>query len=173
MGEKAVHRINLDTLTSVSQISLGGIPRPIAVTADEKTLFAALSDLHGFVIADVALGKVVRTVEFPPGPFAAVPLEPGTPTHGMQVTPNGKELWLAGIVDDAVFVYGIAEGRVIKKIPAGHAPNWLAFSPDGRYCVVSNAGTNDESIIDTATYKELARVNVGKGPKRVVVVATP
>lgn len=173
MDEKAVHRIDLDTMTSVSQISLGGTPRPIAVTADEKTLFASLSDLHGFVIADVASGKVVRTIEFPPGPFAAVPLEPDTPTHGMQVTPDGKELWLAGIVDDAVFVYDIAEGRVTRKIPAGHAPNWLAFSPDGRYCVVSNAGSNNESIIDTATYREVARLDVGKGPKRVVVVAAP
>jgi len=77
------------------------------------------------------------------------------------------------VVDDEVFVYDIAAKKVIRKIPAGHGPNWVGFSPDGKYCVVSNAGTNDASIYDTATYREVARVNVGKAPKRLLVMATP
>ena len=45
-------------------------PRPLAVTRDEKTLYCALSDLHGFVIADIPGRKVIaqgRAAELPPG----------------------------------------------------------------------------------------------------------
>jgi YVTN family beta-propeller protein len=45
----------------------------------------------------------------------------------------------------------------------------LTFSPDGVYCCVSNAGSDDCSIIDTKTRREVARPKVGKVPKRLVV----
>ncbi len=45
--------------------------------------------------------------------------------------------------------------------------------PDGKYCAVSNSDTNDCSIIDAHTRREVARVKVGKGPKRVLAVRVP
>ena len=39
---------------------------------------------------------------------------------------------------------------------------------DGRYCRVSNSGTDDCSIIDTHTSEEVGRIKVGKAPKRVL-----
>ncbi len=173
MGDKFIERIDLDTLSAAEQIPTPGIPRPFAVAKDGKTLFSSLTDLHGFVAVDIPSKKVIETVDFGPAPFDAIPMEANTPTHGMAISPDGKQLWLAGVVDDEVFVYDIAAKKVIRKIPAGHGPNWVGFSPDGKYCVVSNAGTNDASIYDTATYREVARVNVGKAPKRLLVMATP
>jgi YVTN family beta-propeller protein len=173
MDDELVHLIDLGTMSTTARIPAGGIPRPLAVSKDEKTLFVAVSDLHGFVVVDIPSGKVVRKVEFPPEPPGAFPLEPNTPTHGLAISPDGKELWAAGMVDDGVFVYNIASRQVSKKLPTGAAPNWVAFSPDGKYAVVSNAGSNDCSIFDTATRQEVARVKVGKAPKRLFVVSAP
>jgi YVTN family beta-propeller protein len=47
------------------------------------------------------------------------------------------------------------------------------FSPDGRYGAVSNSGSDDSSIIDTRTRREVARVKVGKAPKRLLAVTVP
>jgi YVTN family beta-propeller protein len=58
-------------------------------------------------------------------------------------------------------------------IRVGKCPNWVAFSPDGQYVAVSNSDSNDCSIIDAHTRREVARVKVGKGPKRVLVVRVP
>ena len=58
-------------------------------------------------------------------------------------------------------------------IQVGKCPNWIAFSPDGKYGAVSNSDTNDCSIIDARTEREVARLKVGKGPKRVLVVKVP
>jgi YVTN family beta-propeller protein len=44
----------------------------------------------------------------------------------------------------------------------------MVFTPDGKECFVSNAGSNSVSAIDTASYKELARIPVGKVPKRII-----
>jgi len=38
---------------------------------------------------------------------------------------------------------------------------------------VSNTGSDDCSIIDTRARREVARIKVGKAPKRLVAVAVP
>src|SRR5262249_13169935 len=63
MGDHKVNLIDLKTLTYLAEIPVGGIPRPLAVTRDEKTLYCQLSDLHGFVVVDVPGRKVVAKVE--------------------------------------------------------------------------------------------------------------
>jgi len=47
------------------------------------------------------------------------------------------------------------------------------MSKDGKYAGVSNADTDDASIMDAHSGKELARVKVGKAPKRVLVIEVP
>lgn len=173
MADHKVHIIDLKTMSYDAEIPVGGVPRPLAVTKDEKTMYVALSDLHGFVIVDIPQKRVVQKVELPPPPAGAQPLVPHTPTHGLELTPNGKELWVTSVVGNGVYVYDIATKKVSEKIVTGKAPNWVAFSPDGKYCCVSNAGSDDCSIIDTETRKEVARLKVGKMPKRLVVANAP
>src|SRR5262249_28415093 len=71
MGEDSVKLVDLKALRYAAEIPVGGVPRPLAVTRDGKTLYCALSDLHGFVIADIPGRKVVRKVELPPLPPGA------------------------------------------------------------------------------------------------------
>src|SRR5262249_35083209 len=65
MAGHKVSQIDLKTLSYVAEVPVGGVPRPLALTLDEKTLYCALSDLHGFVIADVPKRKVVEKVRLP------------------------------------------------------------------------------------------------------------
>jgi YVTN family beta-propeller protein len=64
-------------------------------------------------------------------------------------------------------------GDLLGKVAVGKCPNWITFSPDGRYCCVSNSDSNDCSILDTRTRQEVARVKVGKGPKRLLALTVP
>lgn len=163
-----VNMIDLGTMSYMAEIPVGGVPRPIAVDREEKTLYVALSLLHGFVIADIPSRKVVRKVEFPPLP-PGLDLGPllNTATHGLTLTPDGKELWAASVPTGKVYVYDVASGKVAGSIAVGELPNWIAFSPDGRYGCVTNTGTNDCSIVDRQGKKEVARIKVGKAPKRL------
>jgi len=173
MGDREINRIDLKRMDYVQRIPVGGVPRPYAVSKDEKVLYAALTDLHGFVIASIPDQKVIGRVELPPAPPLRCALEPHTPTHGLELSPDGKELWVTSLADAGVYVYDVGTKKLSKEIPTGKCPNWVAFSPDGQYCFVSNSDSDDCSTIDTLRRQEVARIRVGKGPKRLLAVNVP
>ena len=167
-----VNMIDLRTLEYMAEIPVGGVPRPIAVDRQEKNMYVALSDFHGFVIVDIPSRKVVHKVEFPALP-PNTDLRPllNTATHGLTLTPDGKELWAASVPTGNVFVYDVPSAKVASAIAVGQLPNWITFSPDGRYACITNTGSNDCSIVDHHSKKEVARVKVGKAPKRLTAIS--
>jgi len=173
MGSNEIDLIDLKAMDYAARIPVAGIPRPYSVSSDEKILYSALTNLHGFVIVDIPGRKVIDRVQLPPAPPLACPLEVNTPTHGLALTPDGKQLWMTSLADGGVYVYDVGTKKLSLMIHVGKCPNWVAFSPDGKYCAVSNSDSNDCSIIDTHTRREVTRVKVGKGPKRVLVVNVP
>jgi YVTN family beta-propeller protein len=170
MGSGEIDLIDLKTMEYVEKIPVSGIPRPYAVSKDETKMYVALTGLHGFVIASIPGKKVIRRVNLPLAPPSACALEPNTPTHGLELTPDGKELWVTSLADSGVYIYNVESGKLSKEIRTGACPNWITFTPGGRYCCVSNSGSDDCSIIDTQSRREIARIKVGKGPKRLLVV---
>jgi YVTN family beta-propeller protein len=173
MGDREIDLIDLKKMAYVAHIPVGGIPRPYAVTKDGKTLYSALTDLHGFVVASIPNRKVTARVHLPPAPQSTCVLEPHTPTHGIALSPDDKQLWVTSLADNGVYVYDVETKKISSEIHTGKCPNWITFSPDGRYVAVSNSGSDDCSIIDASTQHEVARVKVGQGPKRILAVRVP
>src|SRR5262245_6409959 len=173
MGDNQANLIDLKSLSYAAERPVRGVPRPLAVTRDEKTLYCALSDLHGFVIADIPSRKVIEKVALPPLPAGVKLPVPRTPTHGLELSPDEKELWVTSCATDTIYVFDTAARKIVGKVGVGKGPNWVTFSPDGRYCCVSNVLSDDVSIIDRAKREEVARVAVGKMPKRLVVAQMP
>jgi YVTN family beta-propeller protein len=173
IGDNQINRIDLRTMEYTAQIPTGGIPRPYAVTKDGNTIYSALTDLHGFVVASVHEAKVIAKVELPPAPPLNCPLEQHTPTHGLELSPDGRRLWVTSLADGLVYVYDTASRKLLGHVEVGKCPNWVTFSPDGKYCCISNSDSNDASIIDTETLGEVARVPVGNGPKRLLALNVP
>jgi YVTN family beta-propeller protein len=178
MGSDEIDRIDLKTMTYRERIPVGGIPRPYAVSANESKLYVALSDFHGFAIASIPECiasipecKVIGRVDLPPAPPSQCPLEPHTPTHGLELSPDGSQLWVTSLADARVYVYDTRTNKLLGQVLTGECPNWITFSRDGRYCAVSNSGSDNCSIIDVGTRKEVARVKVGKAPKRLLALA--
>lgn len=164
-GLGKIDRIDLRSLSVVDPVPVDGDPRPFAVSRDEKTAFVQVSDMHGFNVVDIPAGKVTRWVHFPPTSELNL-VEPLTPSHGMAISPDGKELWVDNSKDHSVYVYDIAAHKLTHKILVGKTPLWVTFSADGKYCCVSTPGSDQVSIIDAKTYREVARLDVGKLPKR-------
>ncbi len=176
MGSHEINVIDLEKMEFSAVIPAGGRPRPYAVSPDGRTMFAAVADLHGFVIVDVPDKRVIERVEMPAQHPTPHPLEyetADTRTHGLAVTPDGTELWVTSLLDDCVYVYDVRAKKIVGKVATGPSPNWLAFTPDGKYLCVSNADSNDVSVIDVKNRREVTRVKVGKVPKRLAVAIAP
>ena len=120
------------------------------------------------------VNKTMTQFALPPMPWINCRVEPpNTPVHGITLTPDGKKIWITSVSDSGVYVYDIATKTVGKKLIVGECPNWISMSHDGKYAAVSNADTDDTSIMDIKTEKEIARIKVGKAPKRLKVIEVP
>ena len=176
MGDHAIKEIDLDSMDYSANIPTGGVPRPYVIAHDGRTMYVAVSDLHGFVVVDIPEKRIVRRVEMPaehPTPHEH-PGEPiNTLTHGLALSPDEKELWVTSLLDDAMYVYDVSAQKIVGHVPVGSGPKWVAFSPDGKYVCVSNAADDNVSIVDVKSRREVSRLKVGRVPKRLVAASVP
>jgi len=172
MGDRKLTAINIRTEQPEFEIPLDGIPRPLAIEpgpdGSARRLFVQLSDLHGFVIVDFEARKATGRVLLPDAPADATPLIPHTFSHGIAVAPDRKTLWVTSLLSNCVSVYSLPDLKLMGAIPVGNGPDWMTFTPDGSRCYVSNAGAESVSAIDAATRHEIARIPVGRVPKRLI-----
>ncbi len=177
MGSNAVNVIDLKTMSFSAIVPAGGRPRPYVISSDGKTMYVAVSYLHGFDIVDIPDKKLLQRVEMPAqhtGPPRPRKFEtPDTLTHGLALTPDGKELWVTSLLDDCIYIYDLQARKFTGHMATGDGPNWIVFSPDGKYGCVSNTDSDDVSIFDVKQRREVARVKVGKVPKRLVIGMDP
>ena len=168
-----IHRIDLAKMEVTSDVKVAGDPRPFVVTRDEKTLYTALSGLHGVAIIDIP-NQTMSQLALPTMPWMVCKAEaPNTPVHGIALTPDGRKLWITSVSEGGIYVYDVASKKLGKKITVGACPNWISMSADGKYAGVSNADNDDTSILDVRAEKEIARVKAGTAPKRLLVIEVP
>lgn len=156
-------------------VRFDGAVRPLCITRDEKRLFVALEGLHGFGWADLTTGKQLGRMEQPlPLPekrskFAYMH------THGLELRPGDRELWVTSFIGNGLMVYDITGERpkYVTTVAAGDAPNWLTFSPDAKYAYSANAGANSITIVNCETRTALKEIKVGAVPKRLLEVHPP
>jgi YVTN family beta-propeller protein len=60
--------------------------------------------------------------------------------------------------------------EVLNTIPVGKRPWGITFSPDGKYLFAANGPSDDVSVVDLATEKEIARIKSPGSPWGVVAV---
>jgi YVTN family beta-propeller protein len=156
----------------LGEIPFSSVVRPIALSRDEKRLYAEVDGLVGVEAADVAERKMIHRV---PAELTDDEKAKASRSHGLGVRPDQKELWECDVEHHAVHVYDLT-GDAPKQtatIPMGESVYWLTFSPDGKTCYVAVRGHDEAAVVDTETKKVTARVPVGKEPKRMLVVTVP
>jgi YVTN family beta-propeller protein len=156
-------------------VTFDGNVRPLCVTRDEKRLFVALEGLHGFGWADLTTGREVERVKRPLPPPEDRSKFAYLDTHGLELTPDNRELWVTSFIGNGLMVFDVTGSmpRYETTVPVGDGPNWLTFSPDGRFAYAANAGANSISIVDTTARKAVAEIKVGPVPKRLLEVWVP
>ena len=177
MGSHEIDIIDLEKMDYSAHIPVGGRPRPFVVSKDGSTMYVAVSDLHGFNIVNVAEKTVTRRVEMPAehtGPPRPREFEtPDTMTHGLALTPDESEVWVTSLLDDCIYIYDLKAKKFTGKMKTGDGPNWIVFSPDGKYGCVSSTDSDDVSFFSVKERREVARVKVGRVPKRLAVAVMP
>ena len=164
------------------QMDLGVRPMAIEANPDGSTkrIFIQMSQLNGFSVVDFAQRKEVTKVPLPEPPqwYDHGGYRENEPSHGIGVAPDNKTLWVTSIPNNAVFVYLLADLKLIGEValpalklpghgPIASVPNWVTFTPDSKTIYISNAAIKSVTAIDTASMKVKAVIPVGEVPKRI------
>ena len=88
----------------------------------------------------------------------------GNGCEGFDVSPDGKEIWVANAHDGTVSIINVATKTVTQTLAADvGGANRLKFTPDGKLVLISSLGNSDLVVIDSSTRKTVKRINVGHG----------
>jgi YVTN family beta-propeller protein len=159
------------------EMDLGIRPMTFSWNADGSTkwIFAQLSGFNGFAVVDFATQKEIKRIknpDLPPGK-ATVP-EGSDPSHGMAVTSDGKTLVVCSRLNNYLYAYSLPELNPLGGAElGGKGAGWVTLTPDGKTAYVANPVTNDVSVVDIRSLKEVTRIPVGFVPKRNVTVLLP
>jgi YVTN family beta-propeller protein len=151
-------------------MDLGVRPMTFSTNPDGSTrwIFVQLSGFNGFAVVDFATRKEINRIKNPDLPPGKSTVPAGSdPSHGMAVTSDGKTLVVCSRLNNFLYAYSLPDLKLLGGAElGGKGAGWVTLTPDGRTAYVANPVTNDVSVVDIKSLKEVARIPVGFVPKR-------
>ena len=142
-------------------------------TAQNRThMIVATKDLKEFFTANIGSDtvSVIERAGDPPD-WAVTQIPVGKNPEGIDISPDGKEVWTATWGDGGVSIIDVATKKVTQTLNLGAKRfNRLKFTPDGRRVLVSDLREDQVFVVDAATRKEIKRLKVG-GPSAGILMA--
>ena len=94
----------------------------------------------------------------------------GAGPEGLDLSPDGRQLWVAHSRDGGVSVIDVAAKKVTATIDAQtKRSNRLKFTPDGKLALISDVSGGELVVIDTATRKQKTRLSLGRAPTGILI----
>ncbi len=160
-----------DTMVRNIKLSAGIRPMAFDTNADGSTrnIYVQLSGYHGFAVVDFASGRETRRIEHPAiaNEHAHTDGLQGAPAHGLGIPADGKTLWSTSKVYGHAYVYSLPDLKPMGSVFVGQHPEWITYTPDGKFAYIGAAGENITAAVDVKTMKVVAKIPVGQVPKRV------
>jgi len=100
--------------------------------------------------ADLAQGKV------------AADRPTGAGAEGIDVTPDGRQVWVTNRSADTVSVLDASSLEVLATLPAPKFPIRVKVTPDGKRALVSCAQSGDVAVFDVAARREVRRIAIDR-----------
>lgn len=130
----------------------------VAVSPDGRTAYAVGPATSELFAIDVKGRRVLKTIHA------------GERAHGVTVSPDGRELWIADW-SGVVSVFESESLNLLARIPVaregakGPGANHVAFTPDGARAYVTSG--NDLVVLDARKRQVTARMPVGREPHEI------
>ena len=132
----------------------------LAITPDGGKLYTA----------NIASDTVTSiNLKGPPNPANIKQIAVGRQPEAIDVSPDGKEVWVGQNGDGKISIIDPATDAVKENIFVGKVPIRVKFTPDGKYVLVSDADAGELVVVDAVTRKELKRAAVGGVPVGILV----
>lgn len=109
-------------------------------------------------------------MNIPGGDWNETVVRVGRGSEGFDISPDGKEIWVANAGDGTVSIIDVASKQLTQTLAADvPGANRLKFTPDGKLALISSLRGPDVTVIDTATRKTVKRIAVGHGAAGILM----
>jgi YVTN family beta-propeller protein len=104
------------------------------------------------------------------GQWAQTVIAVGKGPEGIDVSPNGREVWSAHSRDGGVSVIDVATRKVIRTIAAGtRRSNRIKVTPDARFALVTDLDAGELVVLDAAAGTVFRRIPLGTMVEGVLI----
>jgi YVTN family beta-propeller protein len=165
IGGKAIAEVNLENY-SIRKYPLSGAVIQTAVTPNGSYVFGSVYDAKKVAWINVSTNEH-GYIDLPEDAKGSIQL---------YSTPDSKYLYAVNQgyyfeqpTGNTVYRIDIDQKKVDQIIPAGEAPHGIVVDKKGQFVYVTNLLSEDISIIETATNKEVARLKVGEMPNGISI----
>ena len=152
--------VDAKTQTIVKEIGpFGNMVRPFTFNGKQTLLFANINDFLGFEVADLKTGAILHHVEVPGVPAGRSPTH-GIPSHGIAMTQDESEIWIADNANNYVRIFDATRMPPVMKtsVKVRDEPGWITFGIDGTLAYPS---TGD--VVDVKTKQVVATLQDENG----------
>ncbi len=132
----------------------------LAITPDGKRAYTA--NIASDTVTAIELNA-------PPGPKQITQISVGKQPEAIDISPDGRELWVGQNGDGSISIIDIATNKVKETVKVGEVPIRVKFTPDGKRVLVSDAKAGELIILDAATRKEIKRLTVEGTPVGILI----
>ena len=136
----------------------------VVVSPDQKKLYTANIGSDSVTVFNF-------TQTAPPGPSQIVQIAVGKQPEAIDLSPDGKEVWVGLNVEGMAEVVDLATAKSVAKIDIKGRPYRVRFTPDGKYVICTMLPTKEIVVIDVATRKEIKRLKLDNVPLGVAFSA--
>ncbi len=94
----------------------------------------------------------------------------GKGPEGMDISPDGKQLWTAHSRDGGVSIIDVASKKVAQTFNVGtKRSNRIKFTPDGKLVLISDLDAGELLVLEAATRKEIKRMKLGRSVEGILM----
>ncbi len=136
----------------------GSIEMAVNTTITVSHMVAATPDFNRAFVPSISTGKV--TVIDLENEKVIEQLYSGKGAEGIDITPNGKEVWVSNRDDNTIAIFDTETLELLHTLDCEDFPIRLKFTPDGSKALVSNARTGDVAVFDANKKTLLATIKM-------------
>ena len=163
-ADRKIARYDPATDTIDWQFETGqGTTHMVLPTRDARTIFT--SNISGDSVSAIQQGA--------DGTWRQTVIPVGKGPEGIELSPNGREIWSAHSRDGGVSIIDVATNKVVQTIALGtKRSNRIKLTPDAKFALVSDLDAGELVVLDAPARKAITRIPLGKMPEGILMPAS-
>jgi YVTN family beta-propeller protein len=127
-------------------------------------------DLRTMFTSNIGSDSVSAIEQRPDGAWTQTLIPVGKGPEGIELSPDGREVWSAHSRDGGVSIIDVATRKVTQTINVGtKRSNRIKLTPDGKFALISDLEAGDLIVLDAVARKEIKRLPLGKQPEGILI----